>query len=284
MLYISSSKADFHNQDNILELVECVDNTNPLNPGLFGAYCVYSPLVMANLADTIKSYTLNTVAKAILCRDYLAGLLFLHEKGIMHRDIKPANLGVSSMRSPKGVILDLDSATTEVTSDNHMKGTTTFLAPEIVALKLWQERGSRGTKPLRYSKQIDLWALGLSVYGLWRGFHFTWSRIARTSEEAPERGLVTEDLHDMLRQDLMHRLNLLDEGDQLAIGFLATTKSLTEYGAAGRSDAATLIHQLSTVIPNDRVGVIAAKTVISSKRSLPALGMEPEHVKRARKE
>ena len=238
---------------------------------------------MASLADIVQGCSLDTLAMATLCRDYLAGLKFLHQKGIMHRDVKPANLGVSSLRSPKGIVLDLDSATNEPMSQNHMEGTPAFLAPEVVSLKLWHEGGSERTKPAGYSKQVDLWALGLSIYGLWRGFHFTWSQIARTPAEKPEKNLVTSKLHDLLRQDLTSQLNSVTEGDQLASGLLAVTETLTAYEAELRSDAATLINRLMEVIPKDKVGIITDKPVAITKRPLPPHHINQGHVKRARK-
>ena len=104
-----------------------------IDPSSSGAYCIYRPLVMASLADGIQSYTLDTrhPCNGHLCRDCLAGLQFLHQKGIMHRDVKPAKLGVSSFRSLKWIALDHGSATNEPMSHNHMEGIAAFLAPEV---------------------------------------------------------------------------------------------------------------------------------------------------------
>lgn len=82
----------------------------------------------------------------------------------MHRDIKPSNLGIVTLDPPVGVIFDLDSATFEETSDDHMQGTLGFLAPEIVALKQWDTSKNRGVSPSSYGRKVDVWALGLSAY------------------------------------------------------------------------------------------------------------------------
>ncbi len=76
----------------------------------------------------------------------------------MHRDIKPLNLGVLSFNPPRGVILDLDAATTEETSEDHMQGTVSYLAPEIIELKMAST--SRSNK---YGRSIDVWGLGMSA-------------------------------------------------------------------------------------------------------------------------
>lgn len=52
--------------------------------------------------------------------DYLRGLAFLHEKGIMHRDISPNNLAVTSFEQPRGLIIDLDAATKDPESEDHV--------------------------------------------------------------------------------------------------------------------------------------------------------------------
>ena len=53
----------------------------------------------------------------------------------MHRDISPGNLEVTSFHNPKGAIINLNPATREKTSTDHMKGIFSFLALEIMDLK-----------------------------------------------------------------------------------------------------------------------------------------------------
>lgn len=99
----------------------------------------------------------STSTKLILLDDYLKGLTFLHGKALMHRNINPNNLAVISFNNPKGLIIDLDSATEHHTSTDRMPGTLAYLAPEIVRLK-------KGTSILGYDRSIDVWALGLSIF------------------------------------------------------------------------------------------------------------------------
>ncbi|KAL8885137.1 MAG: hypothetical protein Q9192_006698 [Flavoplaca navasiana] len=156
--------------ENILHLLECVSNFDIKVPD---AYCVYTPLTSANLADVITGYKPDSIAWLALFTDYLSGLAYLHSQlGIMHRDISPRNLAVTSLQGPRGVILDLDAATANGSSTDHMKGTVPYLAPEIMALKDW---GGAGKQPPPYEKSIDVWAFGLIMYALYAGKHFDWA-------------------------------------------------------------------------------------------------------------
>ena len=90
----------------------------------------------------------------------------------MHRDIKPSNLGVLSFSPPRGIILDLDAATTEEASDDHGKGTVCYLAPEIINLKMVS-----GSKSDRYGTPVDVFALGMSAFHALLGQPVNWDSI-----------------------------------------------------------------------------------------------------------
>ena len=127
-------------------------------------------------------YTSDIFAQSTLLVDYLKGLNYLHnQKGVMHRDVNPNNLGVVSADPPRGILLDLDSATREDWSTDHMQGTLPYLAPEIIELK---DRATQlaGTcsgsgalpGPVPYRNGVDVWAMGLSVFSLYTGHYFNW--------------------------------------------------------------------------------------------------------------
>ena len=153
---------------NIVELLHSSSNLEPIYPAI---YCVYSPLAVTDLADLIPSHTINLPAQIALLMDYLRGLSYLHDqKGIMHRDIKPENLGLLSLCPPRGIILDLDSATSEETSNDPKQGTVPFQAPEIINLNLLANVSQR-----RYGRSVDVWALGVSAFCVLRGKETNWS-------------------------------------------------------------------------------------------------------------
>lgn len=131
---------------------------------------MYHPLALASLEDVILAFRVNLAASITLLIDYLQGLVYLHNsKGIMHRDIKPSNLGVLSFSPPRGIILDLDAATTEEASDDHGKGTVRYLAPEIINLKL-----VFGSDSDRYGTPVDVFALGMSAFHALLGGPVDW--------------------------------------------------------------------------------------------------------------
>ena len=151
--------------------IEKFENAEPM------AYCIYSPLALGNLEDLRRDEEVPLSTQLVLMHDYLKALTYLHEeKKVMHRDIKPLNLGVSSLNPPTGVVFDFDSATLDPTSNNHMHGTISFLAPEIVDIKRWDEirktlaaGGQRMTvkRPPSYGRKVDIWALGLTAFLLY---------------------------------------------------------------------------------------------------------------------
>lgn len=147
-------------------IVRLLDSVYQFDTEVPDAYCIYSPLAVASLSRLVGAYEFDLSTKSILLVDYLEGLAFLHEKGIMHRDINPNNLAVTSFNDPKGLIIDLDSATTHKSSTDHMQGTLAYLAPEIVQLK--------EDKPGSYDNKVDAWALGLSAYAMHIGHQIRW--------------------------------------------------------------------------------------------------------------
>lgn len=111
-----------------------------------------------------KSLPFSTLA--ILSRHYLDAFSFLHiQKQVMHRDIKPSNLGIVTLNPPTGVVWDLEDGTKEKQSRDHSCGTLCYLAPEVVALKRYDEdlkNGIQSTLPTPYDRSSDVWSLGMS--------------------------------------------------------------------------------------------------------------------------
>jgi serine/threonine protein kinase len=150
--------------------------------------------------------------------DYLKGLSFIHQKGIMHRDINPKNLAVTSLDDPIGVIIDLDSATSFDASTDHMGGTAAYLAPKIISLK-WNNLG-------RYDKAVDVWALGLSMFAIHIGRRLRW--IYRDHRGNHTTELVNEKPYEAYQKRLSRDR---DDGNG---DFVHLIKGMTDYDASKR--------------------------------------------------
>ncbi|KAJ7783708.1 kinase-like domain-containing protein [Mycena maculata] len=87
----------------------------------------------------------------------LAGLEYLHSKGILHRDLKSDNILVETSGVCK--ISDFGISKKEDGKGQHteLKGTVYWMAPEVVDT----ERG--------YDSKVDIWSLGCVVLEMWSG-------------------------------------------------------------------------------------------------------------------
>ena len=130
----------------------------------------------------VPCLTLNQARDAF--RDTVLGLEFLHYQGIMHRDIKPANLlwthdyrvkisdfGVSYLGKPmrednhKDEISDVDEATLDEDIElAKTVGTPAFYAPELCDPDFFDT--DKYTQRPAITGQIDVWALGVTLYAM----------------------------------------------------------------------------------------------------------------------
>ena len=165
----------------------------------------------------------------------------------MHRDIKPGNLGIVTWNPPLGVIFDLDSATREETSEDHMQGTKPFLAPEIVALKLWETRANRGARPPPYGRKVDMWALGLSAYVTYAG-------------PVMANQYMTHSLYQMAHQDLERRIQI--DNDTLPTSYAKIISRMLCWDVLGRLSAANAVKAF-----RDLDGPLAENAVKETRRT-----------------
>ena len=126
-----------------------------------------------------------TISQALdAFRDTMLGLEYLHYQGIIHRDIKPANLlwtsarrvkisdfGVSYLGKPirENEINDEIAEADEEDIDEARElaktvGTPAFYAPELCDPGLF-DSAKRTDRP-QITGQIDVWALGVTLYGM----------------------------------------------------------------------------------------------------------------------
>lgn len=161
--------------------------------------------------------------------DYLKGLSFLHENGIMHRDINPN----TSFDYPKGLIIDLDSATTEEMSTDHMQGTLAYLAPEIVDLK--------SQIPGSYNKSVDIWALGLSAFAIHTGRPLRWTYT--DSHGAHPSYMVEQEAYRAYKTKISQSLKLTQDTD--AAGLLRLIAEMTEYKPNKRITASSALAKVA---------------------------------------
>ncbi|KAI0367827.1 kinase-like protein [Pilatotrama ljubarskyi] len=184
------------NHPHVVRLLEVIDD--PLNEKIF---MVMEYLGGGEIKWRTKSDNplLRVEQTRRICRDVILGLEYLHYQGIIHRDIKPANLlwtadrrtvkisdfGVSTFSyaqrlaaAGKGSLKDDDTDPILMDESDLSKtaGTPMFLAPEIVcdatvdavasssALNLHAAPTPRKKPPI--TKAIDIWAFGVTLYGL----------------------------------------------------------------------------------------------------------------------
>ncbi|PGH07417.1 CAMK protein kinase [Polytolypa hystricis UAMH7299] len=127
-----------------------------------------------------KQGKLLDVEAAVIVRQIVIALDYLHANGIVHRDLKPDNVLMTSLENGSRVVLTdfgcaryIGHLTTRMTT---MMGTVEYTAPEI--------RRTESTRKRGYTKAVDMWSLGcLTVVLLTGGSPFTDPNTLEYSEE-----------------------------------------------------------------------------------------------------
>ncbi|CAD8103039.1 unnamed protein product [Paramecium sonneborni] len=123
-------------------------------------YIIMEYMEGGTLAQKIKEKQLNEQEAAIIMKQILEGVNYLHDRSIIHRDLKPENImltGANVKIADFGLSFRFSS-----TEGNFHKllnkkcGTIIYMAPEQFTEKY-------------YSKQVDAWSCGIILYMLLNG-------------------------------------------------------------------------------------------------------------------
>ncbi|GAM27992.1 hypothetical protein SAMD00019534_111680 [Acytostelium subglobosum LB1] len=113
---------------------------------------------LGSIADIMKSAqrTLKEREIALICKQALDGLLYLHDNQIIHRDVKAANILLTESGIVKIGDFGVSSQIMSTFCKGSIAGTPYWMAPEIL-------------KEEEYSSKVDIWSLGITAIEMAEG-------------------------------------------------------------------------------------------------------------------